>query len=176
MHCLRPHSSSHLSSVLRDWLQTFPNSSHSSPQDTLISPGLLNGAVLYIHFLCGMSDSLLETMTSSCTWRLQVSLGAPPPAVLCLPIAGESSRAALPCSGSLSTSLCSLEYGDGTNVVAGGPQVLTLKLPKGFPRGSAGKESACNAGDLGSNPGLGRSPEEWKGYSVQYSGLENSMD
>ena len=46
----------------------------------------------------------------------------------------------------------------------------------GFTCGSAGKESACNAGDLGSIPGLGRSPEEGKGYSLQYSGLENSMD
>ena len=42
--------------------------------------------------------------------------------------------------------------------------------------GSAGKESACNAGDLGSIPGLERSPEEGKGYPLQYSGLENSMD
>ena len=46
----------------------------------------------------------------------------------------------------------------------------------GFPYGSAGKESACNAGDLDSIPGLGRSPGEEKGYPVQYSGLENSMD
>ena len=42
--------------------------------------------------------------------------------------------------------------------------------------GSAGKESACNAWDLGSIPGLGRSPGEGKGYPLQYSGLENSMD
>ena len=46
----------------------------------------------------------------------------------------------------------------------------------GFPCGSAGKESACNAGDLGSIPGLGRSPGEGNGYPLQYSGLENSMD
>ena len=46
----------------------------------------------------------------------------------------------------------------------------------GFLCGSAGKESACNAGDLGSIPGLGRSPGEGKGYQFQYSGLENSMD
>ena len=46
----------------------------------------------------------------------------------------------------------------------------------GFPGGSNGKESACNAGDLGSIPGLGRSPGEGKGYPLQYSGLENSMD
>ena len=45
----------------------------------------------------------------------------------------------------------------------------------GFPCGSAGKESACNAGGLGLIPGLGRSPGEGKGYPLQYSGLENSM-
>ena len=45
-----------------------------------------------------------------------------------------------------------------------------------FPSGSPGKESACNAGDLGLIPGLGRSPGEGKGYPLQYSGLENSMD
>ena len=46
----------------------------------------------------------------------------------------------------------------------------------GFPCGSAGEESACNAGDLGLIPGLGRSPGEGKGSPLQYSGLENSMD
>ena len=46
----------------------------------------------------------------------------------------------------------------------------------GFPGGSAGKESACNVGDLGSIPGLGRSPGEGNSYPLQYSGLENSMD
>ena len=46
----------------------------------------------------------------------------------------------------------------------------------GFPCGSAGKESACNAGDLGLIPGLGRSPGEGKGYPLQYSCLGNSMD
>ena len=45
-----------------------------------------------------------------------------------------------------------------------------------FPYGSAGKESACNVGDLGSIPGLGISLGEGKGYPLQYSGLENSMD
>ena len=45
-----------------------------------------------------------------------------------------------------------------------------------FPCGSAGKEPACNVGDPGSIPGLGRSPGEGKGYPLQYSGLENSMD
>ena len=46
----------------------------------------------------------------------------------------------------------------------------------GFPGGSVGKESACNARDLGSIPGLGRSPEEGNGYPLQHSGLENSID
>ena len=46
----------------------------------------------------------------------------------------------------------------------------------GFPCGSADKESACNAGDLGSIPGLGRSPGLGNDYPLQYSGLENSMD
>ena len=46
----------------------------------------------------------------------------------------------------------------------------------GFPCGSAGKEFTCNAGDLGSTPGLGRSPGEGKGYLLQYSCLENPMD
>ena len=46
----------------------------------------------------------------------------------------------------------------------------------GFPCGSVGKESTCNAGDLDLIPGLGKSPEEGNGYPLQYSGLENSMD
>ena len=41
----------------------------------------------------------------------------------------------------------------------------------GFPCGSAGKEPPCNAGDLGSIPGLGRSPGEGKGYPLQYSSM-----
>ena len=47
---------------------------------------------------------------------------------------------------------------------------------RAFPGGSAGKESACNVGDLGLVPGLGRCPGEGKGYPLQYPGLENSMD
>ena len=46
----------------------------------------------------------------------------------------------------------------------------------GFPGGSAGKESTCNVGNLGLITGLGRSPGEGKGYLLQYSGLEKSMD
>ena len=46
----------------------------------------------------------------------------------------------------------------------------------GFPDSSVGKESACNAGDLGSILRLGRSPEERKDHPLQYFDLENSMD
>ena len=46
----------------------------------------------------------------------------------------------------------------------------------GFPGGSAGKESTCNAGDMGSIPGLGRSPGDGKWYPLQCCGLETSMD
>ena len=53
---------------------------------------------------------------------------------------------------------------------------MLFKFVMGFPDSSVGKESTCNAGDPGSFPGLGRSPREGKGYPLQYSGLENSMD
>ena len=49
-------------------------------------------------------------------------------------------------------------------------------LTRGFPSGSDGKASVCNAGDLGSIPGLGRSPGEGNGSPLQYSCLENPMD
>ena len=52
----------------------------------------------------------------------------------------------------------------------------TRQAFSGFPGGSASKESACNAEDVGLIPGLGRSPGEGKGYPLQYSGLENSTD
>ena len=52
---------------------------------------------------------------------------------------------------------------------------LTYRNGLGLPGGSDGKESACIAGDLGSTPGLGRSPGEGNGYPLQFSGLENSM-
>ena len=53
---------------------------------------------------------------------------------------------------------------------------LIIIMLVSFPDSSVGKESTCNAGDLGSIPGLGRSPGEGKDYLLQYSGLENSMD
>ena len=53
---------------------------------------------------------------------------------------------------------------------------LKVFLSWGFPGGSDGKESACDAGDLDSIPGLGRSTGEGNGYPLQYSCPENSMD
>ena len=49
-----------------------------------------------------------------------------------------------------------------------------IVLQKGFPGGSAGKESTCNVEDLGLIPGLRRSPGEGNDYPLQYSDLENS--
>ena len=54
--------------------------------------------------------------------------------------------------------------------------IIYLCYYKGSPCGSAGKESAWNVRDLGSVPGLGRSPAKGKDYPLQYSGLENCMD
>ena len=54
--------------------------------------------------------------------------------------------------------------------------MVHLSKSPGLPCGSAGKESACNAGDLSSISGLGRCPGEEKSYPLQYSGLDNSMD
>ena len=56
---------------------------------------------------------------------------------------------------------------------AGSAAGVSPRPGQGFPGGSAGKESACNVGDLGSIPELGRSPGEGKSYPLQYSGLEN---
>ena len=59
--------------------------------------------------------------------------------------------------------LSSLQFGSSSGIV-------------GVPGGSEGKESACNAGDLGSDPGLGRSLGEGNGYPRQYSPLGNPTD
>ena len=48
-------------------------------------------------------------------------------------------------------------------------QIISLPRAQGFPGSSAGKESACNAGDSGLISGLGRSPGEWISYTLQYS-------
>ena len=62
------------------------------------------------------------------------------------------------------------------NILNNATKCSCLEVNRDFPGGSAGKESACNAGNLGSIPGLGRFPGEGIGYPFQYSGLENSMD
>ena len=70
--------------------------------------------------------------------------------------------------------------GDPGSIPVSGRDRRRDRLPTpvfmGFPGGSDCKESTCNVGDLGSIPGLGRSPGEGKGYPLQHSGLENSMD
>ena len=66
--------------------------------------------------------------------------------------------------------------GDPSSIPGSRRDWLPIPVFLGFPCGSAGKESACNAGDLGLMPGLGRSRGEDKGYPLQYSGLENSVD
>ena len=55
-------------------------------------------------------------------------------------------------------------------------KVISPMVHQGFPDGSDGKKSACNVGDLGLTPGLGRSPGGGNGNPLQYSCLENSMD
>ena len=71
--------------------------------------------------------------------------------------------------------LCPFHYTHHSRIALFILQLLLFNL-LGSPCGSAGKESACNAGDLGLIPELGRSPGEEKGYPLQYSDLENSMD
>ena len=69
----------------------------------------------------------------------------------------------------------SLGTGSSSSPERGTSNIVAVILCS-FPCSSAGKESACNAGDLRSIPGLGRSPRQGKGYPIQYSGLENSID
>ena len=57
-----------------------------------------------------------------------------------------------------------------------GLEKLLVTVSKGFPGGSAGKESACNAGDMGFIPGSGRSPGGGNSNPLQYSCLDNPMD
>ena len=76
-------------------------------------------------------------------------------------------------SSKLGKEYAKTEYSHPAYLITSFNWVLTIGL--GFPGGSAGQESAFNAEDLGSIPGLGRSPEG-NGYPFQYSGLENSMD
>ena len=62
-----------------------------------------------------------------------------------------------------------LTYCDSKSSALFPPYVIYLSIDKGFPGNSAGKESACNAGDPSSVPGLGRSPRKGIGYPLQYS-------
>ena len=72
------------------------------------------------------------------------------------------------------------DWGTNTSLTSNTIQLRLDSQPSyslnGFSCGWTGKESACSVVHLGSMPGLGRSPGEGKGYPLQYSGLENSMD
>ena len=69
------------------------------------------------------------------------------------------------------------EYAFNARYLSSFPEYrLSIPVFLGFPRGLAGRESACSAGDLSFIPELGRSPGEGKGYPLQCSALENSMD
>ena len=92
---------------------------------------------------------------------------------------GYATHSSIPCDSAGKESTCNA--GDAGSIPGSGRspgEGIRLPTPVflGLPGGSAGKESACNAGDPGSIPGLGRSPGEGKGYPLQDSGLENSMD
>ena len=65
------------------------------------------------------------------------------------------------------------QFSTGVNVCVVAAYKGLLYMPLGFPGGSVSKESACNTGDLGSIPRLGRSPGEGNGNPLQYSCLEN---
>ena len=65
---------------------------------------------------------------------------------------------------------------EGRGVGEGNKQMRGIKRKKGFPGGSASKESPCSVGDLGPTPVVGRSPGDGNGNSLQYSCLENSLD
>ena len=69
-----------------------------------------------------------------------------------------------------------MDEGTGHGKSRGDLQGEEMARIRGFPGGSDGKESACNAGDLDLIPGLGRSPGEGNGYPLQYSCLEKSMN
>ena len=64
----------------------------------------------------------------------------------------------------------------GFYLVSLSPNLVTTSHNTGFPGGSDSKESTCNVGELGSIPGLGRSPGEENGNPLQYSCLGNSID
>ena len=84
-----------------------------------------------------------------------------------------------PGDGEFSVSLMGQGVPNTWSNILGGSVCVFLDLLTsewGFPGGSDGKESACNAGDLGSILGSGRSPGEGSGYPLQYSCLRNPMD
>ena len=74
------------------------------------------------------------------------------------------------------SSFPSIRSSNKNRLLTGMPKKVSLSLLQGFPSGSDGQVSACNARDLGLIPGSGRSPGEGNGNPLQYSCLENCMD
>ena len=154
--------------VFQEWLMSCEPDLHKPLQSLLMSgwwfpgPAIIDCARAKSHQLC---PTLCDPMGcsppgSSIHWILQARIlewDAMP-----------SSKGSPPLAGGFFTASSTW-----------GPPVLQrgiINLIEGFPGGSDAKESACNVGDLGLVPGLGRAPGEGNGNPLQYSCLETSMD
>ena len=154
--------------VFQEWLMSCEPDLHKPLQSLLMSgwwfpgPAIIDCARAKSHQLC---PTLCDPMGcsppgSSIHWILQ--------ARILEWVAMPSSKGSPPLAGGFFTASSTW-----------GPPVLQrgiINLIEGFPGGSDAKESACNVGDLGSVPGLGRAPGEGNGNPLQYSCLETSMD
>ena len=163
-----PYSRVVLVDVFQEWLMSCEPDLHKPLQSLLMSgwwfpgPAVTEYAHAKSHQLCLiLCDPMgCSPPGSSVHWILQAR-------ILEL-VAMPSSKGSPPLAGGFFTTSATWE-----------PPVLPraiINLVEGFPGGSDGKESACNMGDLGSIPGLGRPPGEGNGYPLQYSCLETSMD
>ena len=115
-----------------------------------------------------------------CTWAVAesggYSLRCMGFSLWCLPLMW-STGSVVVAHGLCCSEACGVFLEQGSNLCPLNWQwILYLSTTPSFPLSSVGKESACNAGDLGSVPGLGRSPGEGNGNPLQYSCLENPMD
>ena len=114
----------------------------------------------YFHSVCPLKDKDKRLLKGSCWERLTV---------------GETGSFSIPLNGYVGDPAY-WPFDSWVGKIHWRRNRLPTLVYLGFPCGSAGKESACNVGDLGLIPGLRRSPGDGTGYSLQYSGLENSMD
>ena len=115
-----------------------------------------------------------------CTWAVAesggYSLRCMGFSLWCLPLMW-STGSVVVAHGLCCSEACGVFLEQGSNLCPLNWQwILYLSTTPSFPLSSVGKESACNAGDLCSVPGLGRCTGEGNRYPLQYSGLENSVD